>query len=754
VADVANITADGCNSNGIIDPNETVTVSLGIKNTGTLNTTNLVGTLQATGGVTSPSSPQTYGVVVAGGATVFKSFTFTAGNFACGAQVVTTLQLQDGATNLGTISYNFATGVMTSSLYATGDIAVAIPDNNPTGVDIPLTIADVMTLSDVNVRFRLNHTFDRDLIISLVHPDNTVVTLVSRRGSSGVNFGTGTNDCAGTPTVIDDQAATAIAAGTAPFAGSFKPDSPLSVLNGKASNGTWKLRVSDVADRDTGTVGCFKLELNKRSVCCGALIVAAPPAVVTAENGFPVNGVPDPGETVRVNLSLANIGLNNTTNLVGTLQATGGVTNPSGPQTYGVVVAGGSSVAQPFTFTANGNCGDTITLTLALQDGPNNLGNVTYTLRLGTITSTTQTFTNSSPIIIPASGTGATTGSPANPYPSNITVSGAPTTIAKLTMTINAFNHTFPDDVDLLLVSPTGRKMIVMSDCGNETIATNLTITLDDDAASVLPDDDGIASGTFKPSNYDTVQDPFPATAPVGPYLTPQTGGTATLTSAFTGVAGGNPNGTWSLYVVDDASVDTGNINGGWQLALTSSTNVCGGLITAASIKSHGGTPHPIPMPLVGTPGIECRSNSATNDHQLAVTFPVAVSVTGTPQAQVTSGSGTVGTGGVANGGAVSVAGNVVTVPLTNVPNAQTINVTLFGVSDGASASNVVVPMSVLFGDVNGDGFVLSGDYTATRQKSGTPVDGNTFQFDVNVDGFILSGDYTAVRQQSGTQLP
>ena len=88
VADTASVTADACNSNGFIDPNETVTVSLGVKNTGTLNTANLVGTLQATGGVTSPSGPQNYGVVVAGGATVFRSFTFTAGNLACGAPLV------------------------------------------------------------------------------------------------------------------------------------------------------------------------------------------------------------------------------------------------------------------------------------------------------------------------------------------------------------------------------------------------------------------------------------------------------------------------------------------------------------------------------------------------------------------------------------------------------------------------------------------------------------------------------------------
>ncbi|HKB68576.1 MAG TPA: carboxypeptidase regulatory-like domain-containing protein, partial [Pyrinomonadaceae bacterium] len=383
VADTATVTADSCNSNGFVDPNETVTVSLGVKNTGTLNTVNLVGTLQATGGVTSPSGPQNYGVVVAGGATVFRSFTFTAGNLACGAPLVISLQMQDGATNLGTITYNLTTGTIAVSNYSTGNISVPIPDSPAPAINIPITVADVMTLTDVNVSFRINHTFDGDLQIALVHPDNTVIPLVTNRGSSGANFGTGTLDCAGVPTLIDDQAATAITAGSAPFAGTFRPESPLSALNGKPSNGTWNLRIQDTAGQDTGTVGCVKLELNKRNVCCGALINASPPPVITAESISPANNAADPEETVTVNLSLVNVGGSPTTNLVATLQPTGGVAGPSGPQNYGVLAAIGGTATRPFTFTAQGTCGSTITLTLALQDGATNLGTVTFTMTLG-----------------------------------------------------------------------------------------------------------------------------------------------------------------------------------------------------------------------------------------------------------------------------------------------------------------------------------------------------------------------------------
>ncbi len=119
----------------------------------------------------------------------------------------------------------------------------------------------------------------------------------------------------------------------------------------------------------------------------GVASITAGTATVASENFSPPNGAPDPGELVTVNLPLSNVGSSNTTNLVATLQPTGGVTNPSSPQTYGVLTAGGSAVSEPFTFVASGICGSNITLTLQLQDGATNLGTVTYTLRLGTLTS-------------------------------------------------------------------------------------------------------------------------------------------------------------------------------------------------------------------------------------------------------------------------------------------------------------------------------------------------------------------------------
>ena len=142
------------------------------------------------------------------------------------------------------------------------------------------------------------------------------------------------------------------------------------------------------------------------------------------------------------------------------------------------------------------------------------------------------------------------------------------------------------------------------------------------------------------------------------------------------------------------------------------------------SRKTHGGAgDFSVNLPLTGTPGIECRTGGATGDYEVVITFANAVTVNGNPQADVTTGIGDVGTGGVANGGVVSINGAVVTVPLTNVANAQTIVLRLFNVSDGVVTGNVSVPMGVLVGDTNGDKFVNSGDSLQTRNRSGQGTD-------------------------------
>ncbi len=114
-------------------------------------------------------------------------------------------------------------------------------------------------------------------------------------------------------------------------------------------------------------------------------VPASAGATIVTEGCTPANGALDPGETVTVSLCIQNVGTDPAANVVGTLQATGGVTSPSGPQNYGALPPGGPPVCRNFTFTANGACGGTVTASLQLQDGATNLGTVTFTFTLGVL---------------------------------------------------------------------------------------------------------------------------------------------------------------------------------------------------------------------------------------------------------------------------------------------------------------------------------------------------------------------------------
>ena len=261
------------------------------------------------------------------------------------------------------------------------------------------------------------------------------------------------------------------------------------------------------------------------------------------------NGTVDVGETVDVSLRLRNVGNVPTTNLIATLLSGNGVGSPSAPQSYGVVTNSSDSVARTFRFTANGTNGQEITATLRLQDGSGPVTNVNFTFALPA----THTFSNTNLITISNVG-------PANPYPSEINVSGVTGLVDRVTVTLTKMNHTFSRDIDILLVDPTGQKVLLMSDAGGENPLNNVILTLDSSASTALASSDQLVSGSFRPADYVDAGNPidFFTNAPVGPY--------ETSLDTFDATA---PNGTWSLYVVDDTSGDKGNIAGGWSLAIT-----------------------------------------------------------------------------------------------------------------------------------------------------------------------------------------
>ncbi|MCS6976039.1 MAG: S8 family serine peptidase [Gemmatales bacterium] len=140
------------------------------------------------------------------------------------------------------------------SVYHSTNVPQQIRDRRTTWST--LTIPDNINISDLNIRFYITHTWVGDLRIQLQAPNGTTVTLVNYRGGSGDNFGTPTQH-----TELDDEAAIPISSGTAPFAGSYRPEStgPLSRFDGMSARGTWTLIIYDRANGDQGTLNAWSL---------------------------------------------------------------------------------------------------------------------------------------------------------------------------------------------------------------------------------------------------------------------------------------------------------------------------------------------------------------------------------------------------------------------------------------------------------------------------------------------------------------
>ncbi|WP_196219731.1 S8 family serine peptidase, partial [Microcystis aeruginosa] len=205
------------------------------------------------------------------------------------------------------------------------------------------------------------------------------------------------------------------------------------------------------------------------------------------------------------------------------------------------------SVGESTTFSVNFSPTTTGTFSNTISFTNNDADESTFNFTLNGTGLNSKSFSNTSPITIPSSGT-------STPYPSTINVSGLSGNINSLKVTLTNLSHTWPDDIDVLLVGPTGTKALLMSDVGGFNSLSNVTLTFDPTATSSLPDEGLITSGSYKATDFET-GDFFNTPAPGGPY--------GTDFSVFNGI---NPNGTWSLYVVDDVGGDAGTIAGGWSL--------------------------------------------------------------------------------------------------------------------------------------------------------------------------------------------
>jgi subtilisin-like proprotein convertase family protein len=142
------------------------------------------------------------------------------------------------------------------------------------------------------------------------------------------------------------------------------------------------------------------------------------------------------------------------------------------------------------------------------------------------------------------------------PYPDPLVVTGELPVVRDVNVRLNNLHHESPADADLLLVAPSGRSVVLLSDAGPASGPSDVDLRFDDQAPAAVPD--LLAPGTYRPTDLDDVlPDVFPSPAPPGPF--------GSQLAVFRGT---NPNGAWQLFAVDDEVSGSGLIDG-WSLSIS-----------------------------------------------------------------------------------------------------------------------------------------------------------------------------------------
>jgi subtilisin-like proprotein convertase family protein len=322
------VTERNGNKNGVIEAGEGGSISARIVNTGTSSASGISVTVTST----------TPGVLIETGSSTYPSIgpdllaanttplTFSVNSsVVCGQEINLVLTAtKSGSPPLVeevTVPIGVATGQVstTQTINYTGP-AVAIPDANPSGVNIPIAVSG-FTGSVADLDFKINgssctttagattvgldHTWVGDLVVTLTSPQGKTVSLIDR---IGIGNNSGNNFC---NTRLDDEATGLsvqdLVTADAPHTGTFKPATPLSSFDGENPNGTWVLNVSDRAGGDVGSVRAFSLIIGGSSCSVPPADNTAPTCELTASNAGPPPSIDVSVRDTGVGLAAINI---------------------------------------------------------------------------------------------------------------------------------------------------------------------------------------------------------------------------------------------------------------------------------------------------------------------------------------------------------------------------------------------------------------------------------------------------------------
>jgi uncharacterized repeat protein (TIGR01451 family) len=306
-----------------IENNETWALTIPLTNIGSVNATNITGTLTtSTPGVTIGNGNSSYpnlAPTASGNNTTPYTFVVS-GAAICGGVIDFTLTVSyTGGPSPQVFNYSFKTGSPgTPVTFSYTGPPVPIPDGGdpqgtlpgaPVVASLPV-VGVVGNIYDVNFQIDgtvcsatagsttvgIDHTFVNDLDLTLISPNATSILVINNTDTGGNNF------C---QTQLDDESAGAsiqsVTSAQAPFTGSFTPNASLAGFDGVTANGAWQLQAQDFFLQDTGNIRAFSVTITP-AVCDAPL----PGATVTGTKT--VSGSFTPGGAIAYTVTLTNNG--------------------------------------------------------------------------------------------------------------------------------------------------------------------------------------------------------------------------------------------------------------------------------------------------------------------------------------------------------------------------------------------------------------------------------------------------------------
>jgi subtilisin-like proprotein convertase family protein len=226
---------DGTGDNGVIDPGETIVLTLRLGNRGTMPAEEISSQLTtATPFVALSQDLSSYSDLQSGGTVQNDTpFVFSvADDFQCGEKIDLELSVSFIGGLAGTAAFplRLSTGVPVGVDYSDAP-GLAIPDDTPEGVTAEILVTDMpgAASENFNVDINLEHTYIGDLEITLIAPSGMAVRLHANTGGSDAN-------------IIGNYPTT------------LAPAEDLVALVGESLEGLWKLKVVDSAGQDVGSL--------------------------------------------------------------------------------------------------------------------------------------------------------------------------------------------------------------------------------------------------------------------------------------------------------------------------------------------------------------------------------------------------------------------------------------------------------------------------------------------------------------------